>query len=219
MPMAGADFPREVDHGGVLEHLPRQRDDRCGHRRAEEERLTLGRDVAENPLDVGQEAHVEHPVGLVEDEDLETGELGVGLLHVVEQATGRCHDDVDAAPERVFLGVHPHAAVDGGSRDRRVHREVVDVFQDLQGEFAGRTQDQRPGGSALQFHEPLQDGEDEGGGLAAAGHGAGQEVTPLKRRGDRFGLDRGGTGEPELLDALEQVGMQVQCGERHGVPC
>ncbi len=56
------------------------------HRRAEEERLPPRRDVAQHAADVGQEAHVEHAVGLVEHEVLEPGELRVGHAEVVEQA-------------------------------------------------------------------------------------------------------------------------------------
>ena len=35
----------------------------------------FGRQVAQDLPDVGQEAHVEHPVGLVQHQDLEPGEL------------------------------------------------------------------------------------------------------------------------------------------------
>ncbi len=47
---------------------PRQGHDRAGHRRGEQHRLPLVRDHRQDPLDVGQEAQVEHLVGLVEDE-------------------------------------------------------------------------------------------------------------------------------------------------------
>ena len=45
----------------------------------------LGGQVAQDPADVGQEAHVEHPVGLVEHQVLDAGELRVGRAEVVEQ--------------------------------------------------------------------------------------------------------------------------------------
>ena len=44
------------------------------------------REQLDDPLDVGQEAHVEHPVGLVEDEDLDLAEVGDLLADEVEQA-------------------------------------------------------------------------------------------------------------------------------------
>ena len=80
--------------------------------------------VLQDAADVGQEAHVEHPVGLVEDEDLEPGELRVGEAEVVEEAAGRRDDDVHAAPERVLLRAHPDAAEDGRAGERRVDGEL-----------------------------------------------------------------------------------------------
>ena len=50
----------------------------------------------EDPADVGHEAHVEHPVGLVEDEDLDLAEVGRALPHEVEQAARGRDQDLDA---------------------------------------------------------------------------------------------------------------------------
>ena len=52
----------------------------------------------EQLLDVGQEAEVEHLVGLVEHDDACTcDEVEVRLLGQVDQAAGGADDDVDAA--------------------------------------------------------------------------------------------------------------------------
>ena len=75
------------------------------------------RQVLEHPADVGQEAHVEHAVGLVEHQDLEAGEAGVGLLEVVQQAARAGDDDVDAGAQGALLRAHADAAVDGGGAD------------------------------------------------------------------------------------------------------
>ncbi len=50
----------------------------------------------EDPADVGHEAHVEHPVRLVEDEDLDLAEVGRALADEVEEAAGRGDEDLDA---------------------------------------------------------------------------------------------------------------------------
>ena len=67
-----------VDRGGVRRLSPDvrrlgqeragQRDDRTRHGRREEHRLPLVGDLPQDALDVGQEAQVEHLVGLVEDQ-------------------------------------------------------------------------------------------------------------------------------------------------------
>src|SRR5262249_33971642 len=54
--------------------------DRRRQRGREEERLPAARGQrAQNPLDVRQEPHVEHPVGLVEDQDLRPGITAVAM--------------------------------------------------------------------------------------------------------------------------------------------
>ncbi len=72
--LLGADVRR------LLHEAARHRHDRAGHGGREQHRLPLGRQQLEDPLDVGQEAQVEHLVGLVEDEHLArpTGRGGPG---------------------------------------------------------------------------------------------------------------------------------------------
>ena len=52
-----------------------------------------------DPLDVGNEPHVEHAVGLVDDEDLDAGQQDAAALELVEHAAGRRDQHIDAAVE------------------------------------------------------------------------------------------------------------------------
>src|SRR3712207_6877827 len=52
---------------------------------------------------VGQEAQVEHLVGLVEDEDLDLAQDQVALLSEVEQPAGGADDDLHAGLQRLHL--------------------------------------------------------------------------------------------------------------------
>ena len=72
--------------------------------------------MLEDATDVGQEAHVEHPVGLVEDQHLEAGEARVGLPEVIQQAARRRHQDVGPAAERLLLRAIADAAEDCRAR-------------------------------------------------------------------------------------------------------
>ena len=66
------------------------------------------RHMAQDLADLGEESHVEHPVGLVEHQVLDLVELGVPVAQVVQEpARGRDHH-VDAAPEGVLLRAHRH---------------------------------------------------------------------------------------------------------------
>ena len=124
IPTAGADWRSQVDR-------------RPGSRSISRDSAAIGggivalkksvwravRQVAQHPADVGEEAHVEHPVGLVEHEVLEAGQLRVRVPEVIEQPAGRRDDHVDAAAERVLLRAHADAAEHRRAGDRRVDRQ------------------------------------------------------------------------------------------------
>ena len=169
----------------------------------------------QDALDVGQEAHVEHAVGLVEHEHLQARERRGGVAEVVEQPARRRHDHVDARAQRVLLRSHADAAEHRGARDGRVHRELREVRVDLRGQLARGCQDQRPRGAPGLRHEPMQDRQSEGRGLAAAGGGAGQDIVALQPGRDRLQLDRRGAGEAELAHAAHEQGVESEGGETH----
>ena len=215
--MAGADLRSRLMVTGSLQHLVRQRRDLARHRRAEEQRLALRGQLPQHPADVRQEAHVEHAVGLVEHEDLEPGEARVGEAQVIEQPARRGDDHVDAAAERVLLRAHAHAAVHRRARDRRVDRQLLEVRQDLGGQFARRRQHQRARRAPRLGHHAVEDGQQERGGLAAARHRAGQHVLAGGGRRDRLVLDRRRALEAQFLDAAQEVGMERELGEWHAI--
>ena len=67
--------------------------------------------------------------------------------------------------------------------------------------------------------EPVEDGEREGGGLAGAGLGGGEDIAAGEDQRDGFGLDGGRGGVPLFGDGLEQVGRQAERVEGQGVSC
>ena len=98
-----------------LDHVAlRQPQHRRRHRRRQQQRLPLRRAAAEDALDVGPEADVEHAVGLVEDDVADVVERQRAARQVVEDAAGRADDEIDAAPKsRSSLLLEALAAVDG----------------------------------------------------------------------------------------------------------
>ncbi len=77
---------RHLDALGLLEDALHQALDLRRHGRREQQRLPRRRQLGDHSLDVVDEAHVEHAVGLVEDEDRDAVEADMALLHEVEQA-------------------------------------------------------------------------------------------------------------------------------------
>ena len=123
---------------GVAQHL-------VGQRGREEQRLPAGTragKAGDDSTHVGPEAHVHHAVGFVENQQLDAGQIGILLAHVIHQPPGRGDDDVDARLERAFLRAHFHAAVDRRAGNAGVIRQPVDLVFDLHRELARRCQHQ-----------------------------------------------------------------------------
>ena len=59
-------------------------------------RLTLARTTFDDAAHIGQKPHVEHPIRFVQDEDFDPVKPNHAALHLIEQATRRRHEDVDA---------------------------------------------------------------------------------------------------------------------------
>ena len=96
----------------IMEHRRDEVADALRHRCTEQEVLTALRQEREDPPDVPNEAHVEHPIGLIEHQVGQIGQIEMTLLLQIEQASGRGDEDVDALPEGLDLGHVPHATED-----------------------------------------------------------------------------------------------------------
>lgn len=112
------------------------------NRRREEKRLTCLGCLAHNLVQLLREAHVEHAVRFVEDQELDVAQVDGALLHVVEQASGGCDQDVDAVAQGADLRVHADAAEDRGRAQLQVAPVNADAVLDLGREFAGGRKDQ-----------------------------------------------------------------------------
>jgi len=71
-----------------LQETVRQASDLVREGGREEQILTARRQQREDPPNVANEAHVQHPVGLVEDEDLDRPEVDRPWLRMIEESTG-----------------------------------------------------------------------------------------------------------------------------------
>jgi len=87
---------RDVHPRGIASEFGSQSDDGLGQRRGKEQGLTRARERRDHPTQRGQKAEVQHPVGLVQREYVDRGEIDRAPLHVVNQPARRRHDDVGA---------------------------------------------------------------------------------------------------------------------------
>ena len=169
------------------------------------------------------EAHVEHAVGLVEDEHLDIVEAHRAAVVEVEQAARRRHQHVDPARQRADLLADRHAADDQRRRDAEMAAVGGERIDDLAAELAGRRQHQHAAALRLQLlrvaGEAMEDGEREGGGLAGAGLGNADEVASGKGWRDGGRLDRRRRGIA-LLDEGAGNGLgKAESIKAHSVTC
>jgi hypothetical protein len=79
------------------------------------QRLPLGRAALENPLDVRPKADVEHPIGFVQNHDLDLGKVDGPASQVIEHAARRANDDLRSLAQLFDLLPDRLAAIDGGA--------------------------------------------------------------------------------------------------------
>ncbi len=187
------------------------------HGGGEEQGLAREGDHLHDALDVGDEPHVEHAVGLVDHEELDAGEQELAALEMVEQAAGRGDQHVGAAHQLGVLVTEGDAADDQSHVELVVGAVAVEVLDDLGGELAGRLEDQRArhpcaGAPILQERQHRQG---EGGGLAGAGLGDAEHVAAGEHMRDGLGLDRRRLGVAGRGDGLEDLVAQSEVGKGH----
>ena len=155
-----------------------------------------GRRRVEDELEVLAEAEVEHLVGLVEHDGAQLRGVEAAALEMVAQAARRADDDVAAIGQRPLLAAHVHAADAGGDAGARRAIEPDQLALDLQGQLAGRRDDQRQGLAggieALGLAEQGRgQGEAVGDGLAGAGLRGDEQVALARLRLQHGRLDGG----------------------------
>ncbi len=146
----------------------------CGRK---EQRLTALRKLRDNALNRGQKSHVEHAVRFVEHKNANVFQAGFMLLHEIDEPAGRCDDHFGAAPERLNLRTHAHAAVDGRNANFRMFREVAKMIGDLLCEFSRGRKNECSRFTGRCLEKRLEDGQAKGRRFAAARWGTGKNVT------------------------------------------
>ncbi len=161
----------------------------------------LRRHELQNAANVGQEAHVAHAVGFVQDQHLDVRQVDAAVAGQIEQAARAGDDDLGAAPQGLDLAILADAAIDGDAAHLRFPAQIDARLVDLFGQFARGRHDEGAHPAPGALGQPLQNGQHKGRGLAGAGLGYAQNVAPLQHDGDRLLLNRGGRGVPSRLDA------------------
>ena len=205
------------DLDGIAEVLLRDPPDLGRHGGREQRDVLVGGRVGQDRLDVVGEAHVQHLVGLVEDQEPQLGQVESALLQVVHDPAGRADDDVHASAQGAELHAVRLAAVDRQHvHARHVGGVPLERLAHLERQLARRREDQRLR-LLLPQVEPRQDRQRERRRLAGARLGQADDVATGEQGGDRLGLDGRRGLVADLLDGLEHAGIEAQVGEGEGV--
>ena len=217
----GAGHRVHLDEGGVVQDASRQLLDLLGHGGAEHQVLALGGQLGDDLFHVMHKAHVQHPVGLVQHEDLDVGEVDEALPHQVVQAAGAGDEDIDALLEGRDLRGLAHAAKDHGAALVQILAVQLKALADLQRQLAGGGQDQGTDGPFLfgrGRRQAVQHGQRKGCGLAGARLGAAHQIPPGQHRRDGRCLNGRGGFVARLRNGTQQRGGQIQFVKSHGSP-
>jgi hypothetical protein len=98
-----------------------------------------------------------------------------------------------------------------------VHGERGEILGNLGRELAGRGQPARARRAAGPAPQLMQDRQEERSRLPAAGHRAGEQIASLERGGNRFILDGSRTGEAEIFESAEELGMKLEVTKRQKI--
>ena len=210
---ASSDFDRLW---GLLE-LAGHRLDLSRQRRRKEQGLASFGQLSHDIPDGGQEAHVQHAVGLVEDQVLDTGEVAIAPGHEVQQAARRGDDDVGTPSERLDLRFFADSAKDRGHAEGQKLGVIPHIFVDLDHQFPSGCEDEcadmaRAGVSGRQTGQERQC---ERCSLAGSGLGDANEILAGEDDGNGRGLNRRRFGVAGLIDSAQHTRVQAQLSKIH----
>ena len=199
----------------IMQHLVRQSSDIIGHGGGEHQRLAFKRHLFDDPSDIRQKAHVEHPVRFVEDKDFQARKVDRFLVKVIEQPAGTGDDDIDAGAQFLDLRVQAHAAVYRAALQVCIASQFSDRYMGLFRQFACGRNNQAAYLAAWTRKQTLQNRQHEGCCFAGPGHGKAHNVLACEDRRNRLYLDRSRGFVAERLDASGYFRMKLKRAKTH----
>ena len=195
--------------------------------------LTIGTDLANDLANLGLETHVQHTIGLIENQVCDAAEIGLARLEHVNETTRSSNANLNTTRQVADLRALRDTTVNAGVADARRLSELGDFLLNLDSEFTsggenkndrsiagskkglgvdvnnrGKAVCQGLSGTGLSDTDDITSGESHGPALGLNG----------SRRGEALGLDliHHVAGESGLVESLDRLG-DVGSGNGHGV--
>ena len=176
------------------------------HRGRKKQRLPFFRQPSNDFSNIPDEAHVQHPVGFIQNENFQSAQVHIALVVQINQPPRRRHQHVDASPDRLDLRVLAHAAKDYGGTNRQIFGVPGKALLNLQCELSSRRENQPPNGlmrpadAALQ---PLENGNCKSRRFPRTRLGAANQIPTGQNLWDRGGLNRRRARISDFLHSLQ----------------
>ena len=164
----------------------------------------------------GQETHVGHAVGFIDDDGRDRGEVEGTLFQHVFEAARASDDDVDAKVKGLAGDVVRGATVNADHPTTTVISELSDLFLNLGGQFTGRHQDQAGRFARTGLSEASHERKTEGQGLSRTSRGLSDDVAAGEGVGQRGLLDGEGFRDSASIKTLYEVRRHTEVGKGHG---
>ena len=190
--------------------------DGFGHRGRKEQRLSVLGNVFEDLPHIVEEAHVEHLVRLVQNDDFGIEDIDLSLLIEVLETSGCRHHDLDPPMDQGDLASVAHSSVDRQGSDPGETPQMVELVADLARQLAGRGDNQGP--LDLSPGDAIQDRQSEGRRLSGPRMGLPHQISPLQDNGNRLLLNGTGLLEACDTDPFGHLRMQIEFFECHSLP-
>ena len=179
----------------------------------EQQGLAACRGLLDDVGDAVDKTHVEHTVGFVEYQGIEPIDFQRAFAQMLLHPSRRADDHVRTMLERADLRAEGHAAAEGKHLDVVGSTgQAADFLGHLIGQFACRAQHHGLAAEIARV-ERVQQADAEGGGLAAAGLGLGDQVAALEHQRQAGGLDGRHLGIADGGEVGLHGGRNGQAGE------
>ena len=170
----------------------------------------------DNFADIGNEAHIQHAVCLIDNEHFDPGKIHEFLVFKIDESPWCSNNDINRACNAFFLFVVTCSPIKGDNFVWGKFAEVPGIFFNLKGQLPGRSKDQ---GTGIAFFRPTahgffchlgNDGNEKCSTFTRPCLGFADGISPFKGFGKRPRLNGGGVLKSKFCNSLHQLNRQVK---------
>jgi len=180
--------------------------------RRKQECLTLGMKGLEDCLHIGKKSHVEHPVGLIENNRVNMGQVDGPPLHVVNEASGGGNHQIPGSAKKIDLAPHVRSTDEKNGAAPEIFSVFTSGALDLPCQLPGRGEDEDLMACAVSLGAfvPVERGEKKSSGLAGTGLGHSEDIPSLDDRRNGLFLDGCGGFVFEVGKSAQKIRIEAK---------